>query len=276
MYKRPEASPPAVYNLQRMYKQQKPLTLSSGLIALVLTAIVLAIASSANAQQEDAATTSGPRAPERRAEVESQIMTLQAAATSSAFSSVSSTLAATTTAEATWAEKRAAWQEVLNQRQAELARKRAELASTTAPRHSILSQRAITAITESSSRIAQQVSESILRLRNASEGMRGQVEDLRHRGLSVDSIVADIDQAGDLLAAAEQTLQGIDIDMAYALTSADPRAEWQNTKATLRLVNNAVQEASVLLLQGAAKMRVSITNMPADNATTTAAMPRGI
>lgn len=225
-----------------MYKQQKPLTIQSGIIALILTAVVLGIAATTNAQTT---TEAGTQAPERREALDSpnSPVVLQASSSSSTSTPTNNMSRG----------------EILNERlmnrQAELARKQAELSSTTAARKSILSERAQMNIIQLSSRAIQRLSETISRLRSVSTEIRSKVSILDNQGETIDPIIILLDRANENLTFVERSLQNIDVDISYFISSATPKSEWQNTRETLSSIFQELTETSSLLRQATFELR---------------------
>lgn len=224
-----------------MYKQQKPLTLSSGLLACAVTALVLLVAASANAQTGGG--TNPVSMPERREAISPPSGVRPAAGMS--VSGVSSDRQA---------ERRAN----LAERQAALEQKRLELADAAATRQAALGQAAQVRVRQMTGASVSLLSESIGKTRSLHDRLHRHAEDLGTRGIDMSAALAALDQANELLRDAETALSGIDISIEYALTSSDPRADWSDARVQLQSVREILQEARLLMREALAAIKTSV------------------
>lgn len=203
-----------------MYKQQKPLTVSSGILSLLITALVLAIAASANAQ-----TSSTP---------------LPATSTNTSLTSTT-TATSTQTATTTSLEAR------LSAQKSDLERKQVELSSSTLVRKGILNEAKQAQVTELVGQYVTSISETILRLRNFSNRLEVEVADFSEQNTNVSTVANKINNANYLIREAETSLKDVNLNIQYTVTSATPQTDWIPLKSQLQLTNLFIRNAHVEL-----------------------------
>lgn len=199
-----------------MYKQQKPLTVSSGILSLLITALVLAIAASANAQ-----TSSTP---------------LPATSTNTSLTSTT-TATSTQTATTTSLEAR------LSAQKSDLERKQVELSSSTLVRKGILNEAKQAQVTELVGQYVTSISETILRLRNFSNRLEVEVADFSEQNTNVSTVANRINNANYLIREAETSLKDVNLNIRYTVTSATPQTDWTALKSQLQLTNLFIRNA---------------------------------
>jgi len=219
-----------------MYKKQKPLTVSSGILSLLLTALVWFIAAGANAQTEE------------------PIMTTQSASSSD----ITTTTDLSNTplpAVITLPIKLSNWQTAVNNREIEINRKRTELASTSIVRTPLISEQSMTIIAPKISQDVQVLNDSITSLNNIRTTLANHLQDLNNSGVDTNVENQHLDEVGQLLTAASTQLQNIDINIRYFVTSPDPKTDWIDVKQQLTTTVDILTDTKVELTKSIVAIR---------------------
>lgn len=276
-----------------MYKNQKHLSVSSVIWALLVTAVVLLIAASTNtaAAEIDATesastsvTTTTP--PERRQIEERDIkpnvarplpsstkldqrptgerkeqMSLDKEDIKTKFQN------ALQERKASFEERKTMWQEELMKRRSNLEEKRLALASSSVARRAILSEMAQKRISARADKIKEILTSGITKTKGISDRLHTRVIELQARGVDVSVVLANLNEANVLLATAEQALEGIEINTEYTVTSANPRDDLVDVKNQINNVRDLIKEAQSLLRETMKSLKEAIKNTPRTNST---------
>lgn len=228
--------------LSSLYKQQKPLTISSVFLTLIVTSLVLLAASSANAQ----ATITNDRGAvnDRRIEVKEAMIAKRAE------------LASTTAARReAFSLQRTERQSAFEERKASLEEKRAALASTTAARKAALAEKVQTRIIQIGEKASATLNRAINTLQNFSSDLRNRTNTVADNDIDVNPVLALLDEVDGLLSDAKIALDGIDINVQYVATSDNPRADWADARAQFTEVRDLLKQARDLLKEALAELK---------------------
>ena len=237
------------------FKLSKPLSASSLVWALLVTAVVLLIASGANAQEE-MATSSIPAVPpieEMPPIPDARNMTATATAT---LTTTTSLPMPPVPAVDTRSQRAAALEERLSdiqERRAAIEAKRTALQSASSTRRALLPEAAKQRALNGMARVGSVLSTSISKSRDFATRLEARADEL-----GANNAATLIDQAKAQLDLAEQALRDLDVNAEYALTSAQPRTDWQDVREQFGVVRQALREAHLLLRSAASEMRGSI------------------
>src|SRR3989344_1273265 len=255
-----------------MYKQQKPLSLSSSLWAGCITALVLVIASAANAQ--DTSTSSdatqpiikrdaveAPRAARaadaesRQAELDAKVAERKSAMEASRLEREEKMAARKTEMET----KRAEWETKITDRKATIEQKRQEMASSTAARKAALEERVQKKIEQAGARVTEALNRAIVKIGELNARLQARADGLADRGVDTSEVNALLEETDSTLEAAKAALAGIDVNVEYAATSDDPRTDWQDTKAQFQEVRELIRTAHSLLREALAALKTAVS-----------------
>lgn len=264
-----------------MYKLLKPLSVSSLIWALLVTAIVLFVAAGANAQAPDEMTASDsegsanslpsqmPPIPAVRTQVEARTpATEPLPPRDTVASSTTNNTAPNARGEAGQTGMRT---EAINQRLADIETRRAAIeekrqslqnASTT--RQARLSEATQERALNGMTRVNSVLITAINKTRDFADRLISRAEDLEARGLDTKAAVDFINQADQQLNLAEQALRDIDINAEYALTSDQPRTDWQDVREQFGSVRTALKSAHELLRSATSELKALLTSPSAD------------
>lgn len=262
-----------------MYKQQKPLTISSGLWALFVTAVVLLVAASANAQTSDDRGNTSSSAPTnaevmpKRDQVESArevrpapattapvpgLRPMPANATTTRGETMEVRKAELATRAALMQEKRATLEQKTAERKTLLEQRREAIASSTLARKASLAEQVQDKVRSMSLRVANQLSTAITKLEEVSDRLRTRANDLSSRGVDVTTVISTLDQANASLSAAKRALEGIDVNIEYTVSSERPTEIWTGTRAQFQEVHAMIKEVRELLREALAEMKEAV------------------
>lgn len=251
-----------------IYKQ-KPLSLSSGLWALFVTALVLVMASSASAENTESGTSptrpmlkreAVEQAPavrpmdQRRATTTDQMLANQAARDSKLLTLASSTAAR----KAEWEAKRKELAVKFEERKTELAEKRAALASSTAARKPALAEKAQQHIKEAGERAEKILTKGIEKIRELSARLRARAASLADKGVDTTEVNVLLDEVDGTLKAAEEALADIEINVEYTAASEQPKNAWVDAKAQFQETRELVRQAHGLLREALAALKEAV------------------
>lgn len=265
-----------------MYKQQKPLTISSGLWALVVTVIVLLLAASANAQtgvdngdtavspnkntdlmpkrnqvepaREVRPASGAPDAPNRI-----QNLTPRSAMPDGIILETADRAGLMERA-AIMQEKRATLEQKTTERRSLLEARREAIASSTVVRKAALERQAQERLRNMSLRVANQLTTAITKLQEVSDRLKSRANELKARGVEtavVDSLIKEIETS---LEAAKLSLEGVDVNIEYTVTSERPVQNWAETRAQFQEVHEMIKTVRSLLRDALAELKQAVQN----------------
>lgn len=253
-----------------MNRQQKTFTPASFILPLAVTALVIFLASTANAQDasaplpdlpapivqepptlkpilaphNDSAQMPKPEDVSKRTTVNAS---LSAEATVTSSTSASTTTDTSVKTSADFNTMRAAWAKSVTERQIMLERKRAELASSTVERKAALNSAAQERIKQRTGKLTSVLSEALARMKGFSSNLHDRAESISSRGADTTEAIALLDQVDTLITQAETSLSGIDVNIEYTLTSESPRENWIDTKAQFQTTAEIIRAIRPLL-----------------------------
>lgn len=239
-----------------MDKLQRSFSVSSLVWAALVTAIVLTLAASANAQSDERAITDDPARPvltplqvqERTVPDEPRTIIDTAPSDIDRGAGMS----------AQPDDRRAAVLNEIESRRAAIETKRAELASQGAARVSALREETRVRVASQTSRLTNVLELGINRLQSASNRLRQRANELRDRGVDVSAAVSTLNEADRLLSSAKDALYGIDVNVSYATLSETPREDWQSAREQFLAVTRLLTEARTLLGQAINELRRAV------------------
>lgn len=261
-------------SMKSIYKQHKPLSLSSGLWALFITALVLVMAASANA--EDYGTSATPNRPAiKKEEVKAAPAVRPSGMEQKRASSTTdnrlanqpardpkmwaATMASSTAARrAEWETKRKAMEVKFEERKASLEERRAALASTTAARKAALAEKVQEHIKQAGERAEQVLTKAIGKIRELSSRLRARASELEGRGVDTTEVKALLTEVDETLVAAENALSGIEVNVEYTATSDNPKNAWVDARAQFKEVHELVKQAHGLLREALAALKAAV------------------
>ena len=243
------------------FKLFKPLSASSIIWALLVTAAVLLVASGVSAQEE----TSTPPAP---AETARTVPAVAPVSIPPAPAAINMTTEASSTplsmpaapAEDTPSERAATLEDRLadiQERRAALEAKRTALQSASSSRRALLPETTQQRALNGMAKVASVLSTSINKSRDFTDRLRARADALAADGLVMSNALALMDQAEAHLDLAEQAWRDLDVNAKYAITSDSPRTDWQDVREQFGAVRQAIREAHSLLRAAAAEIRRS-------------------
>lgn len=261
-----------------MYKQQKFLNVSSTIWALIVTAIVLLIAASANAQTTDGENVESVQPindmgdiaplPERRPTNDAtttdgsqpQLNSLPVTSELRPFST-STERSATTTANnasdptaAMIQERRAA----IAARQAALQEKRVALQNTTSAREAVLEEALRNRITSGASQLAVVLNRAIVTQKSINVRLQAKAAELQERGHDTTAVLTNLSHADELLTLAEEALAGIETNARYAAGSDTPRDDWTSVREQVAEVRELLREAREMIRNALSMLRAQL------------------
>lgn len=256
-----------------MYKQQKPLTITSGLIALFVTVLVLLVASYANAEDTD----TEPVVPlPLRGEVDTAREARQAvqATENTDIRARNEALAEERKAEMEQRRqelssqmtkrkeamevKRAEFAEKLADRKIDLAEKRALLASSTALRRAALADTAQDRVRNIADRLTGVLDNAIQKLSQFSVRLRDRAEQLEDRKVDTAEVIFLLDEVDRLIATAKSSIDDIDTNIEFTVTSDQPREDWQDAKAQFQESQSILREAHQFLREAVEVLKQAV------------------
>lgn len=220
-----------------MYKQQKPLTVSSALLASLVTVLVLIAAATANAQNEDEATS---EQEETRA-------------------------ASNSIMQAGRMENRIDAQSKVAEIREELASKRAALASSTVERKAALTEQSQERISARVEKMIELLTTAIYKLRDFSQRIQDHASTLSDSGVDIGKTTTLLTAVDAALEEAVVALEDIDVNLEFALTSERPSDDWQDVKSQILLVRDQIREAHSLLREAMTELKEATTEGRQDN-----------
>ncbi len=264
-----------------MHRQQKTFTPSSLILPLLVTALVIFLASSANAQNVGPATElppsleslAAPReatlapatgtadavVPTPPAMIEDNNAPLRMDTSVRVETAASNTRAtANQNLRADLSAKRTEWANTFTERREMLERKRAELASSTLERKAALNVAAQERLRQLAERSASVLLGAVERMKNVSSSLRERAEVMSSRGVDTVEAIILLDQIDDLLAQAETSLSGVDVNIEYALTSESPKETWVDTRSQFQATAEIVRSVRPLLQETVTLLRTAI------------------
>lgn len=264
-----------------MQKLQKAVPVSSLVWAAIVTAIVLAIAASASAQ-EDPATTVGPTpemvrplpktvplmpkatstAPRMIQRPEERPMSTNATGTRPLNSAdIAARREAATNAisdrMSVFEERRAQLMEEAEARRSTLMEKRALIASSTLAKRATLKEEAQKRIIERASGLTSVAERAIANLEAMIVRLREHADKFAAQSIDVSETLATLDEAEKLLESAKVALEGIDTNVSYATMSETPKEDWTDAKEQFMSVRDILQEVRELLAEAVSSLRSS-------------------
>lgn len=270
-----------------MHRQQKTFTLSSLILPLLVTALVIFLASSANAQNLEPApvpeTTELPpsleslAAPSEARLAPESVTTNTTSAPSTRPENTDATLRMDANAEvgvtasntqavvnqnirADLTIKRTEWANVSAERQKMIASKRAELASSTLERKAALDAATQERVRQLADNSVSILSGAIGRMKNISSNLRERAETISSRGVNTVEAISLLDQVDDLLTQAEASLYDIDVNIEYSLTSENPRENWIDARGQFQTTVEIIKAIRPLLQETVTTLKVAIQN----------------
>lgn len=277
-----------------MHKLNKSLPVSSLVWAAIVTAIVLALAASAKAEEDTNATNVDdssisevrpvparpevmPRATSSRPvplqRVNERAMPFNASGTppieranpNAAFLNASSTRPANREAAmqlvaermAAFEERRATLIENMEARRATIAEKRALMASSTLARRAALKEEVQARISDRAGKLTDMVGNAITRLETMSARLRDHAKKLEERSVDVSDTLAILDEVDRLLVSAKEALDGVDTNISYATLSEKPKEDWSDAKEQFMEVRAILTEVRELLREAVASLKGS-------------------
>lgn len=261
-----------------MHRQQKTFTPSSLVLPLLVTALVIFLASSANAQNAEPVTELPPSLDSLAAPREARLApdtsttntstvppernaTLRMEANVEADDSTSNTRAVVNAnLRADLSAKRAEWASASQERQQMLAEKRAALASSSMERKAALNaaaQERMLRLAENSTAV---LTRAIERMKNISSNLRERAEDMSSRGVNTIDAIALLDQVDDLVSQAETSLSGIDVNIEYSLTAENPKEAWVDARGQFQATTEIIRTIRPLLQEVVSTLRAAIKN----------------
>lgn len=258
-----------------MHRQQKTLTPSSLILPLAVTALVIFLASSANAQNSESTNVDLPPSLEdlaapREARLAPTNSTTTANGTTSiqrsnsTFSTEGSLDVTSTTStdnpERALSTKRFEWANAVAARREAIQLKIERLSSSTITMRAALSSEAKERMRPMTQNSIALLSTAIERSKNVSIKLRAQAEAINVRGIDTAEAVNLLDQADALIAQAESSLSGVDINIEYALSSEAPRENWVDAKAQLQMTAEIIRTVRPLLQEAITILRNGLRN----------------
>jgi predicted nucleic acid-binding Zn-ribbon protein len=278
-----------------MHKLQKALPVSSLIWAAIVTAIVLALAASAKAQEGEATSsiTGNPAAREVRPvpprpqpmprasstrpleRVNERPLPFNASGTRPLEKmpvrnasgtrpmnpgNIEGREAAMKIVEerrAAFEERRAALIENMDARKAAIIEKRALMASSTMARRAVLKEEARERIANRAGNLAEVVGNAIGRLESMSAKLRDHAVKFEERSIDVTDTKEILDEVDRLLVSAKETLDGIDTNISYATQSETPKEDWTDAKEQFIAVRTILTEVRELLREAVASLKAS-------------------
>lgn len=272
-----------------MHKQQSPISVSSTVWALLVTAIVLLVAASASAQTEDtisidpvsdngvnqvepvppsnlppapmpdpdpATSTPGDKA------VPLPLNTIREARPAS--SNRDSIQAFSRSASST-TDRMQAWREAVANRKATLEEKRLALQNASSTREARLKERTQANVTIGANRITTVLNSAIAKSNDINARLAVKAEELEARGVDMSAVNTLVAEATELLRLAAAALEGISINTEYAVTSDDPLADWEAVRQQFSEVRDLIKQAHEVMREASAIIKTNITR--ADDST---------
>lgn len=250
-----------------MYKLLKPFSISSVLWAAAVTALVLLIAASANAQTtrnepvRDNAEQKPPQQPEplpNNAPSDRGAIRDNIASTSPRMMEVKDRMVeASEERKAMFEEKKA----LIDARKASLEEKRQMLENASSSRKARLSEAVQIKAQNGMARVAGVLSSAISKSRDFADRLLAKAESLEARGLDMSNAKTIIDTADRYLDQAKEALQGIDINTEYAITSDRPIEHWQDVREQFAIVRGLLKSAHENLRAAASEMKAQLINL---------------
>ena len=236
-------------------KLQKNFSLSSLAWTVFITAIVLFLAASANAQTEDTSVSN--------TEVPAQIPPAERTEPANLPSEPATTTvevdAETDITSSTNVRRADVLSEIQNRRTA-IENKRVELAERTETRVAALKEEAQSRIINQSSRLTGVLELAISRLQTTSTRLRVHATNLSGRGIDTTTAITMLDEVDQIIGTATEALEGIEVNVSYAARSETPREDWQEAREQFVSVTRILGEARGLLGQVISELRRAITN----------------
>ena len=266
-----------------MHKQQSPISVSSTVWALLVTAIVLLVAASASAQTED--TISIDPVSDNLNQVEpvppsnlpSAPMPDPDPATSTRGNGVVAPLPLNTIREARPAssnrdsiqafsrsassttDRMQTWREAVANRKATLEEKRLALQNASTTREARLKERTQANVTIGANRITAVLNNAIVKSNDINARPAVKAEELEARGVDMSAVNTLVAEATELLRLAAAALEGITINTEYAVTSDDPLADWEAVRQQFSEVRDLIKQAHEVMREASAIIKTNIT-----------------
>lgn len=264
-----------------MQKLQKAIPLSSLIWAAIVTAIVLALAASANAQEDNTsgsvptidnirplpktaplmprATSSVPRTIDKP--MERPTVTNASGTRSMITPDVSAKREAAVglMAEkmATFEERRVALMEEVEVRRASLTEKRVMIASSTLAKRAVLKQEVQKRVVERAGGLTTAVEKAITDLEGMIVRLREHANKFAAKSVDVSDTLATLNEAEKLLQSAKEALKDIGTNVSYATLSETPKEDWADAKDQFMSVRDILQEVRALLAEAVASLKAS-------------------
>lgn len=257
-----------------MYKHQKPLTVSSALLASLVTVLVLLAASTAKAQDtEELPLRENLEAPrsvvpaavktneqntlnQTQKPAEASMRTRMNSSTST--KEIEGTKSSATERLTDVKERREAWQKSQVERQKRIEEKRMALASSTIGRKAALQEQAQERISQRTEKLIGFLNRAIDKLRGFSQRLQEKSNSLSDNGADTQQVNTLLDGVEETLMNAEEALKGIDVSVEYALTSDQPRDAWLEVKDQILATREQIRGAHALLREAMAELKVTI------------------
>lgn len=262
-----------------MHRQQKTFTPSSFILPLAVTALVIFLASQANAQNTDTEVDLPPSLESLDAPAEARLapinlddlatgtppeepaaLPMNRAAVDVNVSVGNASSSINQNVRADLSSKRTEWTTALLERRDMLERKRAELASSTLARKAALNAEAQARMGQLAEKSASTLLGALTRIKNISSNLRDRAESMSSRGVDTTEAMVLLDQADDLISQAESSLSDIDINIEYALTSETPKETWADARIQFQTTAEIIRTIRPLLHEVVTALREAIRN----------------
>lgn len=261
-------------------KLQKAVPVSSLVWAAIVTAIVLAIAASASAQEDPAASEPVPEtvrplpktvplmpratstAPRMIQRPEERPMPTNATGTRPLNSAdVAARREAVTNAisdrMSAFEERRTQLMEEAEARRSTIMEKRALIASSTLAKRAALREETQKRVIERASGLTSVAERAIANLEAMIVRLRAHADKFAAQSVDVSGTLATLDEAEKLLESAKVALEGIDTNVSYATMSETPKEDWTDAKEQFMSVRDILQEVRELLAEAVSSLRSS-------------------
>lgn len=265
-----------------MHKQQSPISVSSTVWALLVTAVVLLVAASASAQTDDIISidpvsdnlnqvepvppSNLPPAPmpdpdlatSTRADREAPLPLNTIREARPAGSNRDSIQAFSRNASST-TDRMQAWREAVANRKATLEEKRLALQNASTTREARLKERTQANVTVGANRITAVLNNAIAKSTDINARLAVKAEELEARGVDMSEVNTLVAEATELLRLAAAALEGITINTEYAVTSDDPLADWESVREQFSEVRDLIKQAHEVMREASSIIKTHIT-----------------
>ncbi|MCB9818796.1 hypothetical protein H6788_01295 [Candidatus Nomurabacteria bacterium] len=264
-----------------MHKQQSPISVSSTVWALLVTAVVLLVAASASAQTDDAVADDSvpvsdvnqvdpappaniPPARMRDPATTNRVNGV-APLPSNAMREVrpansNGTLMDALPTNASTTNRIHAWHEAVTSRKARLEEKRIALQNASTTRQARLGDAVRSNVTVGASRITTVLSNAIAKSISINERLASKAGELEARGNDMSAVNTLVSEANELLRLAMEALEGITINTEYAVTSDNPLADWEAVRQQFSEVRDLIKSAHEVMREATTIIKTNISS----------------